>query len=207
MTEKLGMIPLAGCRIVLQSSLKANCFSISHPHRRTYFLSADSDHQMEEWIREILAVIGEIGDEDTLKSLQTIDLPGKCCGLCGGERGENREDMAKIRKKKYFFSFNPFPSLPSGFDDLLLAKTDDFPEIKELVQKNKGPIKCIRMAVVRAEDLCLSKELLKKHLYCKVFFFFSFFLFSFFFFSFLFSLFPSFPLSSPQPLLLLSRLK
>uniref|UniRef100_A0A7S4KHL1 PH domain-containing protein n=1 Tax=Paramoeba aestuarina TaxID=180227 RepID=A0A7S4KHL1_9EUKA len=130
MTEKLGMIPLAGCRIVLQAALKSNCFSISHPHRRTYFLSADSDHQMEEWIRDILEVIGEIGDEDTLKSLQTYDLP--------------------------------------GFDDLLLSKAEDFPEIKDLVYQNKGPKKCIRMQIARAEDLCLAKELLEKHLYCKV---------------------------------------
>eukprot|EP00008_Paramoeba_atlantica_P013463 CAMPEP_0201492332 /NCGR_PEP_ID=MMETSP0151_2-20130828/32683_1 /ASSEMBLY_ACC=CAM_ASM_000257 /TAXON_ID=200890 /ORGANISM="Paramoeba atlantica, Strain 621/1 / CCAP 1560/9" /LENGTH=91 /DNA_ID=CAMNT_0047879083 /DNA_START=231 /DNA_END=503 /DNA_ORIENTATION=+ len=90
MNEKLGMVPLAGCKIV-QSSSRPFCFSISHPHRRVYYLCADSEHQKSEWMIAILEVITQIGDEDTLKNLETDDLP--------------------------------------EFEDLLLSKAGDFPEV------------------------------------------------------------------------------
>ena len=128
MTEKLGMIPLAGCKIVLQPNLKQHCFSVSHAHRRTYYLCADSEHQMQDWIHEILEVINEIGDEDTLKGLQTDDLP--------------------------------------EFQDLLLAKAKDFPEVAMLLKKADGPTKCVRLSLARLEGLPQLDEKYT-HIYCE----------------------------------------
>ena len=54
----LGVISLSGCTVSAMPSMKKkNCFQVYHPIRRTFFIYADTEGEMSEWMAAIQAHI------------------------------------------------------------------------------------------------------------------------------------------------------